>query len=559
MSEIRIKTANPDVITNIPEVLGNIKVKDENGIIRDVKKLYAKNGSGEPSLVWDTTVSQSTQQTTQPPVECPNCASGSEVYYPEIKALGKRWDYCTWKKTGLLSSCWNNNTTNEGYYTTRQQDPNKLNFLPPPPNYVMGEIVSYTVPDRVLVFVNRPLVSGINGHQDKIFYGSQDNSLSCLLECSTASNCQLNQPTTTVCGIGSVTQSIYDVIDDRHLLIDTGCIGTGTLNSKIDSCSTYCYGEPDFNTVCRSVNIMHPLYLPLILEDQSGLCNTQYPDFSFIEPTEVIDPPNLLFANDYQNNNLFLTIKDISVIVEGNCTGNSGTAWTFRLFLPIYVNLPTFRNRYIVVMSTLNDIIQGLLNGSSVNIGLITPGNPNYNPVVHAVYKVLSGQTKISQAIYSSNETTDRWAIIGYPKIPTDLPVPYQNYATHCVMVEISSTSENENGDGCNYCANTPEKSSFKASNLRFYPLENKNLAPGDYATPLNYYGYNINKISYFTGYNDIDQMNEVYSECYEGLGIYYGKTYLNTPQLSFQDFYNAYYQPYITTIEAQDCNTICL
>jgi hypothetical protein len=256
---------------------------------------------------------------------------------------------------------------------------------------------------------------------------------------------------------------------------------------------------------------------------------------------------------------LFLTIKDISVIVEGNCTGNSGTAWTFRLFLPIYVNLPLFRNRYITVMSTLDNIIKSLLDNSNTYIGLITPGNVNYNSVIHEVYKVLSGQIKISQAIYSSNDTTDRWAIIGYPKIPTDLPVPGRNNATHCIVVEINSASENETGSGCNYCANTPDKSSFKASNIRFYPLEDKNLAPGDYASPLNYYGYNINKNTYFTGYDDIDQMNEAYTDCYEGLGIYYGKTYSNTAQLSFQDFYNAYYQPYITTTENKDCNTTCL
>lgn len=561
MSEIRIKTANPDVITNIPETLGNIKVKDENGIIRDVKKLYAKNGSGEPSLVWDATVAPpSTQDSTQPILQCPSCESGSEVFYPEIQAIGKRWDYCTWKDTGLLSSCWKNPPETRTYASIRKQDPDKLNFLPPPPNYIMGELLSYTVPDRVLVFVNRPLVSDVPNHTDKIFYGKQDNSFPCLEECSPSSGCQLNEPDTTLCDVGSSTQSIYGIIDQRHLLIDTSCVSTGSFNNKTNSCSTYCYGEPDFTTVCRSVNRIHPLYLEdLILTDFSGACENQYPEFSLIQfnfGDPPLDPPYLQFANDYTNNNLFLTIKDISVIVDSSCSNEEFSAWTFRMFLPIYVYIPTERNNYVRVQTPLDSIMDGLLAGNNSNINLITETNPNYDPIVHAVYRVLSGETKLSQAFYSSNANNDaRWGIIGYPRAePVDFPLPDKNLATHCVVIEVTNAEDGNPTNNCNYCSNTREGSSFKASNIRFYPLESYSQAgaPGSFAAPLQSYG-NQNDL----GYDSLDQINEVYSDC-AGI-VFFGKTYSNTAELSFQDFYNAYYQPYITTTESTDCNTTCL
>jgi hypothetical protein len=576
MSEIKIKTANPDVITNIPETLGNLKIKDESGVIRDVKKLYAKTPSGV-ELVWDSTaIPADTQANTQVTEICGECPRNSEVFYPEIAGLGKRWDYCTWKDTGKFNSSWSDSLDNTLYYRTRSQDINKLNFLAPPPNYILHEYVTFSVEDRFVLFINRPVIQIDN----KYFYGPADGSFPCIDICNVTALSCLSNPTSIL--TSCPTSWDIDTFQQSsnfpyHVILDSECIST-----SIDPCDTYCYGIPDFSIgkpyKCKSLGLstIYPVYVD---GTEENFCTGELRP-RFAGPIiEGSSEPYYKLAYDEAENH-FLTIKDFVLIVKDDCDNLENSDWKIRIFLPFYIRIPQLKNEYIEIKTSLDSVIENLLttNPSPQNLQLIDKNSSNYTIVVDEVYRLLSGQIKGSSLVYFKNteneNIVDYWGAVGFPKYslnPDPLYTDTELYHTHMVVIEVDKAETIYATFECSFCANTANTGNYRASNIRFYPLKNKNVSQIEFPQPLK--GYMDSQILStelnFKGLQNVIQITEMADDsCFVGLnGTFYKDIYVagvlqstsHPDNLTFNSLYNAYYQPYITTIESQDCNTTCL
>jgi hypothetical protein len=495
MSEIRIKTANPNVITNIPETLGNIKVKDINGDIRDVKKLYAKNSSGEPSLVWDTnvvvppTTNISTQTTPEPPF-CFECLPNSEVYYPLITKQGKRWNFCEWQKTTYASieQTFQNTSNNpsEVFYIFDFQ-PDTLNFNPPPPNYIIFNYRADKPGVRFQLFVARESVT-----QDNILFYKPRSSTIASEICFQGCFPDPNQSTGFGVSINPCIQTISIDNNPFHVLYDslTCECRQGSQPNPYDNspnapeckreCESYCYGigrtgylsrlvtnyiafNDIFNYLsCSIVAPLRPIYAeynnsettdylcPNYTSDPQNIDSTKFPLFAkttdFFQTT-----PNPKFEYDSitQQIKTYLTLNDVRLTID-YCNNpedvliNQRDAANpqIRLILPIYVNLPDHADKAIIFNQFINgsgDQIfygnGGLLSNqpSPQNSARINPASPTYSKIIHEAYRIAKGEIKMSSLVLAKEDNKKYWGAMGYSKYSDA-----NNSATHTHFLVIN-------------------------------------------------------------------------------------------------------------------------
>jgi hypothetical protein len=575
MRDIKIKKQDGSIVS-IPETLGNIKVKTSSvdNTIQDVKKLYAKTATGT-ELVWDSTATPITTQTSTQTTEiCGECLVNTQVYYPEITGLGKRWDYCTWKNTGTFGSSWVENITNTNYYTTRSQDINKLNFLAPPPNHILHDYVTFSIEDRIILFVNRPVIEvdgryfyGPRGGNPPCFDLCNNNALSCISsETTIVTNCQTSF---------SLNNFRQNPAFNYHVILDTECIGT-----SISPCDTYCYGVADSSLgkpyKCKSLGLstLYPVYVD---GTEENLCTGELTP-RFAGPISGGSEPYYKLSYDEEENH-FLTIKDFVAIIKDDCGVFGLSDWKVRVFLPFYIRIPQLKNEYIEIKPSANAVIENLLSSSPTpqNLQLITKNSSNYTIVIDEVYRLLSGQIKASSLVYfkdTENQTVvEYWGAVGFPKYSLNqnpLFTDTELYHTHVVVLEIDKAETGFGESSCSFCANTANTGNYRASYIRFYPLKNKNVPQIEFAQPLKtYMDSQVQTNLIYKGLQNVTQITEIADDsCFlQQRGTFYKDTYVSgsiinathPDNLTFNALYNKYYQNQIGTELNTDCNTTCL
>jgi len=167
--EVKIKTSGLN-ITTIPEVIGNLKVKD-NPLVppTNITSLYAKTTAGSTSaeLVWQ--IPTATENPTQPGGPCDGylpCNVGTFVHYPaNTIGASPRWNCSVWQNTGqtvnlnliheLADPEYSGVPEVESPFYARIYDfVESPPPLPPPPSYVLAELTTFTIADRFVFFIN---------------------------------------------------------------------------------------------------------------------------------------------------------------------------------------------------------------------------------------------------------------------------------------------------------------------------------------------------------------------------------------------------------------------
>jgi hypothetical protein len=574
MSEIRVKTANPDTITSIPEVLGNIKVKDPNGDLRDVKKMYAKTGAGDPVLVWDTNVVDppttdiSTQSTPEPPF-CFECLPNSEVYYPVITKQGKRWDFCEWQKSnGSIEASFQNsvNTNTELYYIFDYQF-DQPNFNPPPPNYIIFNYKANKPGVRFQLFVARESINVDN----ILFYkprSTQSVSEICFAGCF---------PEDVNTGGVTIDPCIQTIpIDDNpfHKLYDSEtceCIQSSRPNFFDNSpnapecrreCESYCYGVGTTgylfqltssyygftdtlysNLSCSIAAPLRPVYAAnynnsnttdYLCEnysfDPDNIDSTRFPLFAkTTNYAQTIPNPKFEYDSDNTDIKTYLTLNDVRLTID-YCDNPSSIPPSsrdaanpqIRLILPIYVNIPEYADKAIIFNQNTNIPIfygeGGLLTNtpSSQNLTRINPLNSNYNKIIHEAYRIAKGEIKMSSLVLAKEDNKKYWGAIGYSKYSDA-----NNSATHTHFLVINwAKCDGTNPGVCGpmddeqYNTCFTGNRSFSVETFSFLPLKNKYT--NDISEPYKSYmnGQVITAPTTYKGIQSIKQINEELSFC---------------------------------------------
>lgn len=528
--------------TNIPEELGRFKVNIlQNGVnvAENVKELWAKtSGSATtPELVWKITDTPiTTNISTQTPVD-PTCGVclNDPVFYPYIAGLGSRWDCGVWKDTGKFDNI--NPTPSETVSAAFSQDGYEVyvknsgapEFTPPPPGYILADYVTFTIKDRMAMFIRKPLelYNGVYYAKSTPPVGSDpfDPTVFCMVSCSAdPSQCYVSGYEPELFG-GPPCSNIADVANgtvpgmiSQNMLFDSFCTATAA------GCITSCYGRPtNFQTgyQCRNVSS----YLPPIKTD---MIKEITPDQELINIPSFArygyDPNSADYKKD------LITFKDLSFMVEAGCEAGEPSAWQIRIFLPIYVSLPENRkNKYIKI----------LLNNTLYS---------QTDPVLNAAYDIMNGNipaASLLMAVDSENQQIN-WGIAGYPE---------EGVHTHVVVMELINPLNT-----CGACINAGSIEDLDPSILRFYPITNTS---GTFLPKFKEYitsNVQISGKGTLYGVNTINQVS-VQNPNLFNYGYYYTDTGIksNVPantSLTHTKYLNSYYQPQINSgSTAYDCN----
>lgn len=539
--------------TNIPEELGKFKVNIlQNGInvAENVRQLWAKtmDDVATPQLIWeirDTPISTDIPTEIPPDPTCGVCLN-EQVFYPYMPALGTRWGCSTWKGTAKFD---NINPTpvetvtavdpSEPGYEVYVKNSGAPEFSPPPPGYILAEFVTYTIKDRMAMFLRKPLEQ-YNG----IYYAKStpDPSIDpfhpdnfCMITCGGnacyKSGVHIYQfgggPGCDVT-IGDLASGNTPGIIAQNILFDSSCIATsnGCLTSCYGRPTNYFYGPEFENYVCRSVQS----YIPPIKTDMVKVIDDN--------TGELINIPAFArYAYDpsMENTRDIMTFKDLSFILQHGCETGEDSAWQARIFLPIYVSLPANRrNKYIKIL--WDNIPAGLSQTDAV---------------LNAAYNVVVGNIPVANLLLAIDETTQQknWGTIGYP---------IQGTHTHVAVLEIQNPSNN-----CDVCINSgslnPDQ--VNPSILRFYPITDTlgNFLP-------NFKQYVLTNIQLPSKSTTLYGLNTIDPITVQNPSIgNYGKFYTDTngksnvpvnTSLIYDRYLNSYYQTQINSgSPAYDCN----
>jgi hypothetical protein len=537
----------------IPELngLGLIKVKDTAGQLQNVTSLYVNDGTATPKLIWEpTTVSPSTNESTQPPVgPCdnqPTCPNPLEsVHYPLIPGTTSRWDCSLWKTCANAVDLQLNTTISSNSAlldpTTNTPYAKVYNFagpapLPPPPGYVVLDYVSFTVADRVAVYINKNIESTAanfnsltaNDPNSQVLFPSRTTafnqghgylsqvpySLAC--DCLPSSDCtsnsfSLNTPAlplclldpagafticscnSTTCGsscdcIGTTIASVgggqqqcrtLNELDNQYttFIIDTSCIAT------TEGCKTVCYGRPAQSTAgdvspsggyaCRFVG-----KVPNIVTGSDILSNDFGSTFSF--PSSVY--------------NRALELKDFAIVNDAGCRFPEDcpaatlppcpSAWKVKVFLPFYVNLPDAKYPSGTGLSSgaLTDATSVLnLKGKyieilndTIDVDLVD-AYKNY-PILKTVQNLLLGHIRSCSTILSFPFDSNTGSTSANTTFWSITEWPRQiNASTPSHTHQVVLEFTNPAADTCGLCINGNGINSSKSAFIRFYPICDNN------------------------------------------------------------------------------------
>jgi hypothetical protein len=526
--------------TNIPEELGRFKVNIlQNGVnvSENVKELWAKTSASAstPELVWKITDTPiTTNISTQTPVD-PTCGVclNDPVFYPFMPELGTRWNCGLWKNTGKFD---NINPTpvetvdsafNLAGYEVYVKNTGAPEFTPPPPGYILADYVTFTVKDRMAMYIRKPLelFNGTYYALPTPPLGSDpfDPDVFCSISCG-GNACYESGYTPYPFGGGPTCVSIGDIangtvtgIIQQNMLFDSGCTATA------EGCITSCYGKPtNFQTVCECRNVGS--YLPPIKTDMVKVFDN---DFNLINIPAFARYASDTSSQEYTKD--IITFKDLSFMLESGCESGESSAWQVRIFLPIYVALPSSRrNKYIKILLDNDQFVQT-------------------DPVLNAAFDVAYGKIPAASLLMSKDPVTlqTNWGVIGYPK---------EGVHTHVAVLEIVNPINT-----CNVCINAGG-GDINPSILRFYPITDalgtflpnfKEYVESNIQLPSKTTRYGVNTI------NSAAEQNPNLSN----YGYYYTDTGIksNVPantSLTYDKYLNSYYQPQINSgSTAYDCN----
>jgi len=531
--------------TNIPEELGKFKVNIlQNGVnvAENVRQLWAKTteGATSPQIVWeirDTPVP--TDIPTEPPPD-PTCGTCNNelVFYPFAPALGRRWACPDWKATAKFDNIDPTPVENVDSafglpgYAVYVRKSGTADFSPPPPGYILAEYVTYTVKDRMAMFLRKPLEL-YNGTHYALptpdpSLNPFDPSVFCMASCDGGSACFISGYQPYALGNEPVCVSIENIADGsvpgiipQNILFDSTCTATSS------GCLTSCYGRPS-NTltassyVCRSVqSFLPPIKTPMVQE--------------FINEDFVNIPSFARYgfnsaSPDYKRD--IITFPDLSFMLEHGCETGENSAWGVRIFLPIYVSLPSNRRgKYIKILWDNTQYTQS-------------------DPVLINAFDVMVGNIPAASLLLAVDDQTSQnhWGLVGYP---------IEGIHTHVAVIEMQNPANN-----CNACINSGSTDPDKAnpSILRFYPITD---GLGTFLP--NFREYILSNIqlpskTQLYGLNTINQIT-VQNPNLGNYGYYYTDTGAksNVPantSLTYSKYLNSYYQPQINSgSKAYDCN----
>lgn len=648
--ELRVNsddTGSPEII---PEAPGKLKMKDSNGNQVNLSKLYVKDGStGDPHLIWDCCPNTGGGGgDTGGEGYCyggvcddlanPTCPSGSAVYYPRVGNIGStiyRWNCTGWKRSGNIHDI--SEIANSATLCTDPDDPdNNVAYAtiydfndytnsppaPPPPLYFMMDYETFTVPDRISIFLStgatftvgdvpdktpcnlpgtarkkclfpnyfvtgssNPSASGagtgsgdslipagqiwVNPQKALVFFSpttkngftSQytnntfdffdakpytdpigEDMCSCAghghgsgADSCACPDCQCSGEISADPVGSSSCISLDKLITDYNIkpIIDTGCISTsGCETPGICNCNTVCYGRPPISDdscySCRTVGQAPMFTFPTVL-NANGSPGAQPPtiqtqmsyimtEFAYPEQTSQTSqdywsyPNKVIFCNDVYNYGY--SLRDLTIVNEAACGSSAAgadSAWKFRLFLPMYVNLPflewpdegtaAYTNRSLDATDNTSGTPTSLL-GRLIRINKTTYVNSgsstSYNdyPILRAVKDIIEGNIKMTSLGISfphylnvGSPYTDSildnkavWTVLEYPRYihPSGSYTPSYGIAvkpshTHQVVLEISSNG----GNTCSFCLNQFSQDAtggcqsgfLDVSFITFYPI----------------------------------------------------------------------------------------
>jgi len=565
---VNFKKPDGSLTGAVPEIngLGLIKVKDTTGNIQNVTSLYINDGTANPKLIWEpTTVSASTNEPTQPPAGpcdnqpvCPNAQYEAVLHYPLIPNTTERWDCAKWKITGnavdlSLNTTISNSTAlldpeGTGQYA-KVYNFNSAPPLPPPPGYILLDYLSFSVADRIAVYINKNIeASATNFHAltnsdpttiNVLFpsrNGPFDNSngknsdkIYSLAGCScdaAGTNCTWNNgfgtmplceldpagffPVCACTGVGCADGCFCDGVPEpqqgggpppecktldqldtgfTNFIIDTSCTATS------EGCKTVCYGRPaqevagdatpSGSYVCRYVG-----KVPNIVTGSYTYSGS-------------FDQFNASFA--YQN---AYRLKDFAIVNNAGCRSEDcpsqplpcPSAWKTKIFLPFYVNLPDARypTGTGATSGALTDASSSLnLKGKYIEItkqvlnSVDVISEYNSHPILKTVQNLLLGNIRSCSAILSFpwdqdiGQTSTNVTFWALTEYPRQISAGNPSH-THQLVVEVGNPA-----DTCGLCLNPSNSEAInKISYIRFYPITDGagNLFPifSNFAASLN-------------------------------------------------------------------------
>jgi hypothetical protein len=570
---VNFKKPDTTLTGNIPELngLGLIKVKDTTGQTQNVTSLYVNDGSVTPQLIWQpTTVSQTTNESTQPPVGpcdnqpvCPDLTYESLLHYPLIPNTTERWDCAKWKLTGnavdlvLNTTISNNIALNDPDSAGTGQYARVYNFngptpLPPPPGYVVLDFLSFSVADRIAVYINKNIeapasvlysltnsdpsaIQVLFPNRTAVFNSSHGNLSNTSLiyslagcDCSSGTClwegggnggmplCDLDPAGAfpicscegAACGDGCdcygvvpsssegqpPTCKTLDEMDTfyTNFIVDTSCIAT------TEGCKTVCYGRPapavngdatpSGEYVCRYVG-----KVPNIVTGS----NTSGSDFG------------IQASNMY---NAAYTLRDFAITNNAGCRPEDcpselppcPSAWKTKIFLPFYVNLPDVKYPSGSGLSSgaLTDASSSLnLKGKYVEIIKEKLDNINSttfydgHPILKTIQNLLNGKIRSCSAIlsfpwdFSSEQTSSNITFWALTEYPRQISAGLPSH-THQLVIEFTNPNRNQ----CGLCINTAfgVNASTKIAHIRFYPITD---TAGNLLSPFNNFATGLNAV----------------------------------------------------------------
>jgi len=552
---VNIKKSDGSV-GNIPEQFGKLKAKLDSTSTADVTKLYAKTSDGSAQLVWDVTTAIPTDIPTTGPAGpcanqpvCPNpIYTENLLYYPLIPGTVQRWNCQNWSECGNIvgleiNTLISNNTAlldPDDFTPPTSSYATVYNFvgsspLPPPPGYVLFDYTSFTIADRVAVFLKKNIESTAstfytltNNPQDNILFkqrnaafdnshGKNSSHIYSLAGCvcdSIYTSCTWNvdfstkppnaageMPLCTIppsgsnsfctCGgsgcdtgcfcEGAVIPGVFGGqtctnLADIQNNFDTTGIGTNfivdsTCIATSNGCSTVCYGIPK----------------PLTPSDQtpssSYTCRYVGKVPNIVAPSTIVN--NTVWASGMTPSyfyNLGHSFNDFTILNEAGCLGDPNSAWSIKIFLPFYVNLPDAKwpSGSGLASGSLTDETSALnLKGKYIkitkeNINVDDPTAYDAYPILKTIQNLLIGNIKACSAIISfpwditGNQTSSEvtlWNLLEYPR---QISAGVSSH-THQVVVEYSNPL-----NSCSFCMNTTNNQQFSNSSvIGLYPITN--------------------------------------------------------------------------------------
>jgi hypothetical protein len=465
----------------IPEISGKFKVNkvDGNGnhVAIDVKQLFAKTSQSATTadLVWEVPTTgggTTTQHTTNDTPSLCGICNNQAVHYPTVTALNTRWNCDKWKSACKIESIINSTPdVTTANYQVYSRKAGAEQFCPPPPGYILGEFTTYGVKDSLVVYLRRAMTLFANQ-----FYALPTRE-------ADPFNPTTGGPCFEACGgdpcyTGGVVLSqicnspinVNTVLTNypNNILFASTCISTTGPDAH---CTSSCYGTPDAASQyhCRDVQAI----IPNILATQTvGDVTGQY---AFSELPSFSDP---------DETDVTIKFNDIGILLQSGCdSAGAASAWRFRLFLPFYVSIPQYANKYIKVTKT------GAITGTQTD------------QVLNQLQKIYNGTIKASNFAITPYDSdgdsvseTLYWGAIGFPKSGTH---------THVMVLEI----ENENENNCAVCINNGGTGG-NAQYVRFYPISDSSSGTPFVSPFKEYVTQNINVNGTLYGIPNITQLD---------------------------------------------------